>query len=207
MTGWLLRWMVTAIGSSIRWRIEDAAGLLREPPARPVIFAFWHNRIFLMPYLFRKHWSRRQRERVAVLVSASRDGERLARVLRGFDLLCVRGSSSRRGRQALRELTQLVQAGYDAGITPDGPRGPRYRVQQGIISLAQWTQAPIVPVSYTVSRAVRFSRSWDEFMVPVPFARGVLRIGAALWVARDADEATREQKRLELERVLQQLSV
>jgi len=130
--GWLLRVLVSLIGSTVRWRIEDPAGFLANTPQRSCIFVFWHNRIFLMPYLFRKHWHTRQRDRVAVLVSASKDGEHLARVLSKFNLICVRGSSSRRGKEALRELARLVEEGYDVGITPDGPRGPKYHCQDGV---------------------------------------------------------------------------
>ena len=205
MMGWLLRILVSVIGSTLRWRIEDPSGLLAHTPERSCIFAFWHNRIFLMPYLFRKHWRSRQRDRVAVLVSASKDGEKLARVLSKFDLICVRGSSSRRGKEALRELTNLVNDGYDAGITPDGPRGPKYCCQDGVISLAQITQAPIVPVSYDVSRKITVN-SWDNFMVPLPFARATLRIGAPMAVPADASDEQHEQKRLELENVLKSLS-
>ena len=203
--GWLLRILVSVIGSTLRWRIEDPSGLLTRTPQRSCIFAFWHNRIFLMPYLFRKHWHSRQRDRVAVLVSASKDGEKLARVLSKFDLICVRGSSSRRGKAALRELTNLVNDGYDAGITPDGPRGPKYHCQDGVISLAQITQAPIIPVSYDVSRKITVN-SWDNFMVPLPFARATLRIGAPMSVAAEASDEQHEQKRLELENILKSLS-
>lgn len=205
MIGWLLRILVSLIGSTLRWRVEDPSGLLAHTPQRSVIFAFWHNRIFLMPYLFRKYWSRRRRDRVAVLVSASKDGEKLARVLQRFQLICVRGSSSRRGKEALRQLTRLVEDGYDAGITPDGPRGPKYRVQDGVIRLAQLTQAPIIPVSYILARKITFN-SWDNFMVPLPFSRATLRIGAPLCVAAGNDEQQREQKRQELEQTLWRLS-
>jgi len=205
MIGWLLRVLVTFIGASLRWRIDDPAGLLVNTPSSACIFAFWHNRIFLMPYLFRKHWNTRQHEKVAVLVSASKDGEKLARVLEKFDLICVRGSSSRRGKEALRELTRLVEAGYDVGITPDGPRGPRYCVQDGVISLAQLTQTPIIPVSYCVSWRITVN-SWDAFMVPLPFSRATLRIAPPLVVPHEAGESDRADKRLELERILKTLS-
>lgn len=204
MMGWVLRILVPLIGSTLRWRIEDPSGLLANTPQRSCIFAFWHNRIFLMPYLFRKHWHTRQRDRVVVLVSASRDGEKLARVLSKFDLICVRGSSSRRGKEAMRELTAFVNDGYDAGITPDGPRGPKYHCHDGVISLAQITQAPIIPVSYDVSRKITVN-SWDNFMVPLPFARATVRIGAPMTVPADASDEQYEQKRLELENVLKSL--
>jgi lysophospholipid acyltransferase (LPLAT)-like uncharacterized protein len=203
--GFLLRLVVMFIGRTLRWRIEDPSGLLARTPQEPLIFAFWHNRILLLPFLFKKHWSKRKRDRVAVLVSASADGEKLSRVLEQFDLICVRGSSSRRGRQALVELTKLVKDGYDIGITPDGPRGPKYKVQDGVIALAQVTQAAIMPVSWDVDRKFVFKKAWDTFQVPLPFARAVLRIGEPIPVSRDADAATRENKRLELENVLRTL--
>ena len=205
MMGWVLRVLVSMIGSTLRWRIEDPSGLLANTPQRSCIFAFWHNRIFLLPYLFRKHWHSRQRDRVAVLVSASRDGEKLARVLSKFDLICVRGSSSRRGKQALREMTAMVNDGYDAGITPDGPRGPKYHCQDGVIALAQITQAPIIPVSWDVSRKIVVN-SWDNFMVPLPFGRATVRIGAPMMIPGEASDEQFEQKRLELENVLKSLS-
>jgi lysophospholipid acyltransferase (LPLAT)-like uncharacterized protein len=203
MTGWLLRILVMVIGRSLRWRIEDPAGFTDNVPDQPVIFAAWHNRLFLVPYLFHRFWPGR---RVAVMVSASRDGEKLARVLRRFDLICVRGSSSRRGKEALRELARLVEEGYDAGITPDGPRGPKCLVQDGVIGLAQLTGAPIIPVSYVVSRKITFKKAWDNFMIPLPFARVSLRIAPPLVVSRDAGESEREHKRLELEAALLQIS-
>ena len=205
LLGWILRVVVTAIGASLRWRIEDPSGLLSRTPAEPVIFAFWHNRILMLPFLFKQHWSKRKRDKVAVLVSASKDGAKLSAVLERFDLICVRGSSSRRGRQALVELTKLVKDGYDIGITPDGPRGPKYHVQDGAVALAQVTGAVLMPVSWSVERKFVFRKAWDNFQVPVPFTRAVLRLGEPITVPRETDEAGRENKRLELERVLQTL--
>ena len=202
--GWVLRVLVSVLGSTLRWRMEDNSGVMARTPNKPVIFVFWHNRLLLLPYMFQKYWKPRQR-RTAVLVSASADGEKLARVLSRFDLMCVRGSTSRRAGEALRELARAAQDGYDIGITPDGPRGPRYRVQIGAISLAQLTGASIIPVSYILSRKITL-KSWDAFMIPMPFARCVARLGASLSVPSDADDALRENKRLELERVLQTLS-
>ena len=136
MIGWLLRILVSLIGGSLRWRVEDPAGILKSAQSSAFIIAFWHNRIFLLPILYKKLWSSRQRDKVVGLVSASKDGEKLVRVLETFDLICVRGSSSRRGSEALREMTRLINEGYDAGITPDGPRGPKYQVAPGVVSLA-----------------------------------------------------------------------
>jgi len=101
-------------------------------------------------------------------------------------------------------MTEMVNVGYDAGITPDGPRGPKYVCQDGVISLAQLTQAPIIPVSWDVTRKVVVN-SWDNFMVPLPFARATLRIGAPMVVAAGLSDEEFEQKRLELENVLRAL--
>jgi lysophospholipid acyltransferase (LPLAT)-like uncharacterized protein len=154
--------------------------------------------------MFHKYWKSRQR-RAVVLVSASKDGDKLARVLVRFNFVCIRGSTSRRGREALRELARAVEDGYDVGITPDGPRGPRYKAQIGAVSLAQLTGASIVPVSYTLSRKIALN-SWDGFMIPIPFARCHVRFGPPIFVPPETDDAFRENKRLELERVLQTLS-
>ena len=201
MIAYLLEYLIKCIGWSQRWRIEDRAGLLKTPPP-PLIFAAWHNRLFLVPYLFYRWWPRRK---VAVMVSASKDGEKLTRVLDKFGLVCVRGSSSRRGKEALLEMTRYVNEGLDAGITPDGPRGPKYRVAEGVISLAQVTGAPIIPISYRPSWKISLS-SWDGFMIPLPFGRVTLYIGEPLIVPRDAGDQQREDKRLELENVLKSLS-
>ena len=135
------------------------------------------------------------------MVSASRDGGLLARVLEYFGVEPVRGSSSRRGPQALRELVSWSERGYDLAITPDGPRGPCYEVQEGVISAAQLTRLPIVPVSYQLNWKIR-PKSWDRFQVPLPFARCRVRIGEVLRVPRDASEAGREILRRQLEQTL-----
>ncbi len=205
MKGWLVRFLVTLIGGTLRYRIDDPSGLLAHPPAQPLIFAFWHNRIFLMPHLFRKYWHPRGHDRVAVLVSRSKDGQMLAEVLSAFRLRCVRGSSSRGGSEALRELTRLVEDGFDIGITPDGPRGPRYVLQPGCVNLAQLTGAAIIPVTYDLTWKYTFN-TWDSFLLPLPFGRCTVRLGTPIIVPREADAQASENKRLELEQILRTLS-
>ncbi len=205
MRGRLIRWLVAGIGLTIRYRMHDPHGLLRDTPPGPLIFVFWHNRIFLMPHLFRKYWRPLGHDKVAVLISRSKDGEKLADVLRHFNLACVRGSSSRGGAEALRELTRLVGDGYDIGITPDGPRGPCYVMQPGCVSLARVTGAPIIPVSYRVNWKIQL-KSWDRFIIPLPFALCAVHVGAAVCVSANADESERERIRLDLQRALIMLS-
>ena len=205
MSSLVLKILILVIGGSLRWRIDDPNRLLMDRHSKPAIFVMWHNRLFLIPYLFWKYWNVFQRGKVAVMVSTSKDGGYLVRVLERFNLICVRGSSSRRGNAALLEMTRLVEAGVDAGITPDGPRGPKYKVADGVISLAQLTGAPIIPISYVLSHKIELN-SWDGFMIPLPFGRATLRVGTPVNVSAVADAEEREHKRLELETILKSLS-
>jgi lysophospholipid acyltransferase (LPLAT)-like uncharacterized protein len=142
---------------------------------------------------------------MAAMVSASRDGGFLAGILECFGVQPVRGSSSRRGPQALLELTTWAERGYDLAITPDGPRGPCYVVQPGVMSLAQLTGLPIVPVSYHLGWKIR-AKSWDRFQIPLPFARCEMIYEKPIHVPREASDAEREVLRRELETKLRAIS-
>jgi lysophospholipid acyltransferase (LPLAT)-like uncharacterized protein len=185
---------------SFRYTWGDDSGLFRGHPAAPVIFCLWHNRLALSMALFRKYVRRHQPERcLAALISASKDGAFLAAILERFGVQPVRGSTSRRGPQALLELTSWAARGYDLAITPDGPRGPRYIVQEGAIALAQLTSLPIVPVTcYTKSKICL--KSWDSFQLPLPFARCEVLFGKPIMVSREASDEEREAARVQLEK-------
>ena len=182
-----------------RMRVEDLAGLFDGTNVQPVIFSLWHNRLALSLPVYRRYFLARQpQRRLAALISASRDGAILARTLEHFGIESVRGSSSRRGAQAIRELSAWAEKGYDLAITPDGPRGPRYRAQEGIVALAQITGHPIVPVSARIHWKKCF-KSWDAFQFPLPFTRCDVRIGEPISVPREANDHEREGCRAELE--------
>jgi len=195
-----LIWLVSSsVAATLRWRWRDETNLFENGGKEPVIFCLWHNRLALSLILFRRYVQARQPQRkLAALVSASRDGGMLARVLELFDVEPVRGSSSRRGPQALRELVSAGGRGRDLAITPDGPRGPCYVVQEGIVSLAQLTGMAIVPASFHLSWKWRL-KSWDRFQVPLPFARCTVRLGPPVRIPREANDAERERLRCELE--------
>lgn len=188
--------MERLVTTTLRFEWRDTSGLMDPPSARPVIFCLWHNRLALAMVVHRKY-----PRKLAALISASKDGALLSAVLRKFGVLAVRGSSSRRGPQALLELTRQAGRGNDLAITPDGPRGPRYVVQQGVISLAQVTGLPIVPVTWNVRRKI-CAKSWDAFQIPLPFARCEMVLNQPIAVPRGASAAEREQLRAELERSL-----
>jgi lysophospholipid acyltransferase (LPLAT)-like uncharacterized protein len=120
------------------------------------------------------------------LASRSADGEYITRVLHHWGYHVVRGSSSRGGDTALRELVRLARAGRSVAITSDGPRGPRERLKFGVLHMAQLSGAPLVPVGSAASRAWWFE-SWDRFLVPRPFAKLRVAYGDALFIPRDAD--------------------
>ena len=191
--------LIRCIAVTVRFKLNDGAGLFRGEPGEKLIFAIWHNRLALSVILYRRYILRfAPRRRISGMVSASRDGALLAQIFDHFDVEAVRGSSSRRGGQALLELTTWAERGYDLAITPDGPRGPCYQVQDGVISTAQLTCLPIVPVSYHLNWKIR-SKSWDRFQIPLPFARCEITTGRILRVPREASDAEREELRKRLE--------
>lgn len=201
---WLLS---SSVAATLRWRWHDQTNLFENGGKQPVIFCLWHNRLALSLILFRRYVQARQPQRtLAALVSASRDGGMLARVLELFAVVPVRGSSSRRGPQALRELVSAADKGCDLAITPDGPRGPCYVVQEGIISLAALTGMTIVPASFHLSCKWRL-KTWDRFQVPLPFARCEVQLGQPLQIPREASDVEREQMRLELENRMKAITI
>ncbi len=191
---------IRLVGTTSHWSIEGFAPIAKRLELEErVIFAFWHNRFILMPYYYRY---RIGRERIAVLVSQSRDGRIVRDFLDRYRFRTVRGSSSRGGRGAMLALLRLLREGWDAAVTPDGPRGPRYRVQDGIITLAAVAGRPIVPVSVASSLRYVFRRSWDHFRLPLPGSRIWLVFGQPLSVPRNPTDTEREQLRETLRRRL-----
>ena len=165
----------------------------------PFIIAFWHGRLFMMPHIWRRNVP------INLLISHHRDGEMLARTVSHFGFDTIRGSSSQGGGSALREILRTLKSGTSIGFTPDGPRGPRMRASEGIISIAKLAGVPIVPSSYAISRR-KVLRSWDRFTFPLPFTRGLYIWGTPLSVARDADAETTEAARLSLEQALNEIT-
>ncbi len=202
----LLVVLVKAVSATIRYRWKDRSGHFADAPSSPAIYCLWHNRLAISMAAYTQYIrSRSGGAGLVAMVSASSDGGFLSGVLESFGVHSVRGSSSRRGAQALRELTTWGRRGYDIAITPDGPRGPRYAVQDGVIALAQLTEMPIVPVSARISWKMVI-KSWDAFQVPLPFSRCEIFFGPTIRVPRGASEAERETFRVQLEQSLREMS-
>ncbi len=203
---WIIWAALRVVGKTLRYRWDDRSKFFDDPPAKQAIYVIWHNRLALaMKVNYGYIRVRNRTAGLAAMVSASKDGGFLAAILESFGVQPVRGSSSRRGPQALLELSSWAERGYDLAITPDGPRGPCYTVQPGVISLAQITGLPIVPVSYHLSWKIRV-KSWDRFQIPLPFGRCELVLSTPVFVPRDADDAQREKLRQQLESELRAIT-
>lgn len=191
---------------TLRYQWDNRSGYSLDELGGPAIYCLWHNRLALCMEAY--HQQTRERslgKGLAALISASRDGAFLAAILERFKVQPVRGSSSRRGPQALLELTSWAERGYDLAITPDGPRGPRYAAQEGVMALAQLTGLPIVPFSFYARRKIEI-KSWDRFQIPLPFSRCIMSLGKPIVVPRDISDAEREALRKHLEQTLNNIS-
>ncbi len=188
--------------STVRLRVEDGIGFGQSVPQGPLILCFWHNRILGITLSFLRKYPRALRKGVTVLTSPSRDGEILAQFVGRLGMGSVRGSSSRRGSTAVRELVRIVESGGDVAITPDGPRGPRYKLGPGAVLLAQTTGAPLVPMHAHFSRCIRM-KTWDGFIIPLPFSTISVTVNETIPVPRDLSDEEFEAIRVRLETTLQ----
>ncbi|HUU51194.1 MAG TPA: lysophospholipid acyltransferase family protein [Nitrospinota bacterium] len=191
--------IVNLIGKTLR--IEYINKEIEESikSRRNGILAFWHGRLLLFGYIYKN-----QRD-AYMMISQSRDGELISGFTHYMGIKTIRGSSSRGGKSAFINLARQLKKGYHAAITPDGPRGPRYKAQRGTINLAKISEAPIVPVTYNARRKKIFN-SWDRFLLPLPFSKVIVIYGEPIIVPKDADNETIEGKRLELEKNLNKIT-
>ncbi len=168
---------------TLRFRVEDSQKILPASHEQPFILAVWHNRLLLLPPIFSLCFPHRHN---VGLISTSRDGDIVAILVERFGHGTIRGSSSRKGVIALRQLVDELKAGTNVLITPDGPRGPLYEVNQGAIFLAQKSGAGIVPMQIEYAKAWRL-KSWDGFFIPKPFSTVRIIFGAPLQIAGDLE--------------------
>ncbi|MEP6822556.1 MAG: lysophospholipid acyltransferase family protein [Chthoniobacterales bacterium] len=195
----LLALLIRLHGRTLRLKLEDHPGYLAGCLPHSVIVLFWHNRIFSTPFVWERY---RPRDRHAlVLTSASPEGSLLALLVSHFGMGAVRGSSSRQGSAALRGMIARIAEGNDIFITPDGPRGPRYRLQPGAITLAQQTGVPILPVHIEYSRYRRL-RSWDGFAIALPFSQMRVVIDQPFWVKPEQTSEELENARQHLQSIM-----
>jgi lysophospholipid acyltransferase (LPLAT)-like uncharacterized protein len=180
---WIAAQYIRLVWATGRWQVVGG-----DIPARywdqgkPFILAFWHGRLLMMPQSWRRAMP------INMLISGHRDGQLIARTVGHFGIRTIEGSTTRGGATALRAMMKALKAGECIGITPDGPRGPRMRASDGIVAVARLSGCPVIPATYSAAGAKRLG-SWDRFLIPRPFSKGVIVWGEPITVARDADEA------------------
>jgi len=194
---WLAYWIIKGLARTMRF--EE---IHPEIPRRvwengiPAIGAFWHGRLFMMPVVYKG-------KTLSFLVSPHRDGQVVGKALIRFGFRPILGSSTRKGSSGFK---QMVKAhGSDIAITPDGPRGPRHQVQVGVIELARLTGRAILPLTFSASKKKIFN-TWDRFLLPYPFSKGVFIWGEPIEVDQNGDRTHLEEKRILLERRLNELT-
>lgn len=158
------------------------------------IIVTWHGRSLIPANVFRGrgYWA---------LISLSRDGEIQNRIFQRFGFQTIRGSTGRGGVRAALQLAKKIQEGGVLAFTPDGPRGPTHKVQQGTIFLAQRSGCPVIPLGVS-ARPRRLLGSWDSYLIPLPFARTAFVVGETQFVSPNLDEAGKEQAAEALERAI-----
>ena len=193
---WLpARLMQLYVRTCFRIRVVDPNGYIEN--AKGAVSVTWHNRLMFFAVLFPAG----ARKRTVAVVSASRDGQYIADFISILGLKSLRGSSSKKGANAYRAVIKAVREGYNVSFTPDGPRGPRYVMKTGPISLASVTGTGVIPISVNASRCWSV-RSWDGFQIPKPFSTLTLILGDMVMIPPDLDEDGLELYREKVEAAL-----
>ena len=196
---WLLSLFIRFVHLTSRktYTIDPAAQIYMRGDDN-AIFCFWHGRMMMCPTI------EPPKRKMHVLISFHRDGILISKVISHFGEATIAGSSSKGGTAAVKDIVRALKAGDNISITPDGPRGPGQVVQMGIITVAKLTGRVILPVTFSSSRHRRF-KSWDRFMLALPFGKIAFCIGTPILVSRDADDGAQEQARIMLEQAMNRL--
>jgi len=165
-------WRITWVGNESLREIRDRGG--------KVLYASWHKNILPLAYFYRK-------QGIHIMISEHRDGEFIARTVKRLGFHPLRGSSTRGGSEALFEMSQVSKRGFDAGITPDGPKGPKHKVQPGTVVIASRANLPVVPVAVSARPCWKL-KSWDNFIIPKPLSKVVISIGKPLHLPEKFEE-------------------
>lgn len=190
LLGVMLYWLIRVIGRTVRFEV---IGWENHPERDPLVYCFWHNRIPIATYFWR-------RRGIIVMSSRSFDSEYIARFIQRFGYGAARGSTTRGARAALIQMIRAVKAGRSAAFSVDGPSGPLYVAKPGALLLAAKANAAVLPFSISLERCWRL-RSWDRIEIPKPFTRAVVVIGEPFRVESGTDPAEQERFQAALEEV------
>ena len=187
--------LARTLAMSLRVAVVNYGAVENLPTGR--IFCGWHGRSLIPANFFRKrgYW---------VIISHSRDGEMQSRIFKRFGYNIIRGSTGRGGARALIESIKVLRNNATMAITPDGPRGPIGVVQEGVMLMARKTGCALIPVG-SYAKPAWFISTWDEYMIPLPFAKAVFIFGEPIYVDADASPEAVEEKRKQLETEIHRL--
>jgi lysophospholipid acyltransferase (LPLAT)-like uncharacterized protein len=196
---WLAYWAIKILGRTMRFeQIRPDIPTSFWEKGIPAIGAFWHGRLLMMPLIYKG-------KKLSFLVSPHRDGQMVGKALERFGFRSILGSTTRKGFSAFKKMVKAHQNGFDIALTPDGPRGPRYQVQIGVIELAKLTGRPVVPLTFSASKR-KILKTWDHFLLPYPFSKGVFIWGEPIYVNPNGDRTHLEERRTLLEMRLNELT-
>jgi lysophospholipid acyltransferase (LPLAT)-like uncharacterized protein len=199
LVSWIVPALLRLIGCTLRATMTYEEGAIQSlDEVYPGIFPFWHRCVLPATWLYRH-------QHPAVMTSRSLDGEYIARVIRRFGFVPVRGSSSRGGSRALLEMNQQLEQGNAVAFTIDGPRGPRYVAKKGPVLLARMSGAAITAFYVAVDRAWVL-KTWDALVIPKPFSRIYVRFARKIFVPPDADDAAMERYHTEMQAALDRIT-
>ena len=188
IVAWLLSLTIRFVYVSSRKKYHyapDALPYLRGE--HNAIFAFWHGRMMMCPTI------EPPGRKMHVMISAHRDGLLISKVIGHFGEATIQGSSSKGGREAVMVALRLLKKGDNISITPDGPRGPAQVAQEGVAVIARLAGLPVIPVTFSATRK-KHLRSWDRFLLALPFGRIHFCVGAPIRVERDEDTGIAREK-------------
>jgi lysophospholipid acyltransferase (LPLAT)-like uncharacterized protein len=199
LASWIGPVIIYLLGKTLRVdRVGEENLVSIQKKHKNVIYAFWHGRMLILAYSHR--W-----QKIHILISQHRDGEFIARIIHRLGFVSVRGSTTRGGSKAIFEMCEKVASGYDVGVTPDGPKGPRFKVQPGTIYMAQRSGLPIIPITASAKKRWTLS-TWDGFIIPKPFSRAAVMLGEPTYVPSESSPEELEKIRIDFERKMQELT-
>ena len=200
LTGFLFYFITNLIARSIKWQyFEQSNKSTIFDNKHKYIFCCWHNKLFLGPHLL-------PRNRVInALQSSHSDGMITSVAFKYLGMNVILGSSKKGGMQAFRKMIKRLQLGESIAITPDGPKGPKEQVKEGIIKLAQISNTPIIPLVWATEK-FKTINSWDDFVLPYPFSKGIYCYGKPINIKKNINVNQFELERQKLENELKRLT-
>lgn len=192
----LVFWFARCVQSTLRFKRLNLERL--QHAEKGAIFVTWHGRSFIPAGEFKDkgYWA---------LVSLSKDGALQSKIFTHFGFQIIRGSTGRGGVKGALQMARKLREGEVLAFTPDGPRGPSHKVQPGVIMMAQKSGAPIIPLGVSAAWRLEFNKSWDSYMVPLPFSRAYFLVGEPFYVPTTMSDTERDLITSQLEIAMNQM--